>query len=291
MAGKVAAAMLAAACVLSLFLPPPRVLGGAAPAVCRWEDGAVTEETCGSVLSCLTGADETGLLLERGGKAGRIGTGEEFRAYRNLLEEGDLADLLSRPLGDVSPFERAALYRLYGTRGYYAGELFCFDGERVFRTDRTSFDEIMLLFGDLAPDLLADTGATSLVISGGAELSPRGLSGSRLVTVEARAPYFYEDGAIYRRVAGTVRLVAGLPFLTSLTAKFDYLDEDALLPCTALEEADLCGIPQDRFPHDAFAHCASLCVLHTTAENPVLAGTFQRTVAPCGCYIYRRENP
>lgn len=60
----------------------------------------------------------------------------------------------------------------------------------------------------------------------------------------------------------------------------------AFAGCSALEEIDLCGVPEGDISQSAFYGLPSLRLLHTRKEFDFEG--FARTTAPCGCYEYRR---
>lgn len=277
-------ALAAFGCALLFFVPRTTYTrGNAERYVCVWQDGEETDETRESAYAALLGAGEEGVLLMRDGKRGVIKGGEEYFAARATLEEGTLADLLRLRTDGMNGMEVAALYRTFGDRGYYAGEFFAFDGGRVVRTERTAFGEIFLSAGSFQGKNAG--GARRLILGADADFTSAALWEE--AEVEARAPYFTAGGAVCLKTAGGVRLAAVLPKTRDLIARCDFLDPGALDSCPLLETADLCGIPAERIG-DAFENCFFLQRLHTTAEDPCLAGKFRRTTADCGCYVYER---
>lgn len=236
--GQIAVLLLClTACVLVLFLPLSQKEERAKDRYeCVWADGTRTQEQYASAYSALTGISEGEILLSRGGIEGKIAGSEGFVRCEAQLKDGPLAELLELTTEGLAPLERAALFRAYGDRGYYADEMYCFDGERVSRTGRKVFKEIILVFGDLPKGLLFEAKAKKLVIRAEAELSYRGLCGALLEEAEAAAPYLVQEEAIYLQTAGGKRLVAALPNVKTLKIDCDFIDDGALAPCRAVEE-------------------------------------------------------
>ena len=228
------------ACILLLFLPFPRRVGTLQETYsCLWEDGSQTNEDYFGAFSALCGATEEGLVLEREGKTGLIQPSDEFRRAVTVFENGTLAELLSFRLGLCSRLEKAALFACYGERCYYAGESFSWDGEKISRTERTKFNEVVLLHGNLPSAFLCDAGAKTLILSENAEFTVRSLVGSKVESIVACLPYFTENGAVYLKTVGGTRLVAALPSVEYLEITCDYLDEGALSACTRLKTLKL----------------------------------------------------
>lgn len=222
---------------LVLFLPLPETRDvGKETYECTWQDGSVSRLNYAEAYSALSGITEQGVVLARGDLTGEIAGGAEFCRAAQILRTGSLARLLSLEAGDALPLERAALYRVYGNRGWYAGEFFAFDGTRVFRTSRAVFNEVALLSGNLPAGVLRVSGADKLVVFAEAKLSANALVGSNISEAEAAYPYSSEDGGIYLHTAGGKRLVAALPKVKSLRVNSRFIDEGALSPCQTIEE-------------------------------------------------------
>lgn len=228
------------ACIFTLFLPFPRRAGMSQEVyVCVWEDGSRTDEDYFGAFSALRGATEEGLVLDREGKTGLIQTSEEFRRAVTVFEYGKLAELLSFRAVSCTRLEKAALFLRYGERCYYAGERFCWDGEKISRSERTIFTEVVLLDGDLPRGFLCDTGAKMLILSKDAAFTVRSLVESRVENIVAFSPYSAEDGALYLETSSGRRLVAVLPNVEYLEINCDYIDKDALSACTQLKALKL----------------------------------------------------
>lgn len=234
-----AAALVFALLSFSLFLPfPERIESRKESYLCTWEDGTVTQETFQSVLSGLVGV-EGGALLEREGKRGAIPVSRECLAAAETLLSGGLAELLSLSVSGLSRIERAALFAAFSNRGYYADEFFAFDGERVFRTKRLGFSEVVLLYGSFSSSTLASCGAKTVYLRAEGEFSGEVLIGSQVTHIEAEEPYYTSGDAVYLRTPGGVRLVAALPGAKSLSVTCDFLDEGCLSACGGLERLAL----------------------------------------------------
>ena len=235
--------VLFGACIFTLFLPfPRRVETSQESYACVWEDGSQTIEDYFGAYSALCGATEEALVLEREGKTGLIPLSEEYRRAATVFEYGELAELLSFRLGNCSRLEKVALFLRYGERCYYSGERFCWDGEKISRTERTKFTEVVLLDGNLPSGFLRDTGAKTLILSANAAFTVRSLVGSKVEKVIASLPYFTENGAVYLETVGGRRLVAVLPNVEYLEINCDYIDKGALSACTRLKAIKL---PED----------------------------------------------
>ena len=228
------------ACIFTLFLPLPRRTETVSESYsCLWEDGTQTQEDYFGAYSALCDAREEGIVLERAGKTGLVQPSEEFRRAVTVFESGELAELLSFRLKNCNRLEKAALFLRYGERCYYSGERFCWDGEKISRTERSKFSEVVLLDGKLPSSFLRDAGATTLILSENAAFTALPLVGSKVKTVVAFAPYFTENGAVYLKTAGGTRLVAALPNAEHLEIHCDYIDEGALSACKELKTLKL----------------------------------------------------
>lgn len=272
---------------LLLFLPFPRLLSRAEENyLCRWEDGSVTYESHASALADFSSADEESCTLSRGGKEGKIALGGEYRALFRLLQRGEIAELL-RASGVSDPLERALLFNTFGDIGYYSEGLLAWDGERFALARREIFSRIFLTDGTLPADVLARTRATALILGEDAVLTGKALAGSSVREVEARAPHFVSDGAVYLRTAGGIRLSAVLPETVSLAPRCDFFDGGAFAAAERLEHLDLCSVPESRLDRDELLALPALKTLHTTmAYFPAASAS----LLPCGCYLYLIEN-
>lgn len=235
--------ILASACIalftLFFFLPFPKtILSDRKSYLCRWENGNVTSETLSAVLADFS-CDADKILIERGGLKGRIEAGEEYQNIREILESGELADLLSLKADGLNDLEKSALFLTYRSRAYYSEELFRWNGERVVRSEESEFTELVLLSGDLPTGFLKQGKAEKLILHSYAEFTAKSLKGSEIKEVDAAEPYFTRGGAVYRRTAGGVRLVAALPYVEELNAECEFLDEGCLAACTCLKKLKL----------------------------------------------------
>lgn len=237
----VAAVLLSAVGVLSLFLPFPKAVEAERREsyVCRWENGEVAAVGFLEAYSVFSGFEQDRILLDRDGKRGEIAVGEEFLRAVEIFERGELAELLAIRLGAVTRLERAALWKLYGGRGYYAGEFFSWNGKSFFRTQRKKFEEVFLLTGTLPKTLLRDTGAKKLILSGKSELTAAALFKSGVEEAEGQAPYLVEGGAVYLQTAVGKVLIAALPNVEELTLDCDFIKDGALASCEKLKRLTL----------------------------------------------------
>ena len=233
-------AVLFGACILTLFLPFPRRAETAQEVYpCLWEDGTQTSEDYFGAFSALRGGTEEGILLERAGKTGVVQAGEEYRRAVTVLERGTLAELLSFRLETCNRLEKAALFMRYGERCYYSKESFSWDGEKISRTDRTKFSEVLLLNGNVPGAFLREMGAKTLILSENAEFTARPLVGSQVENMIVHSPYFTKDGAVYLKTVGGIRLIAVLPNVEYLKIDCDYIDGGALSACIRLKTLKL----------------------------------------------------
>ena len=232
-----AAAILLTAVIAGLLLFPFSEQIGLARASyeCFWEDGTQTTERYADVCAAVTEVLEEKVLLERNGVQGVLSvSGEYIQAYRTL-RDGSLAELLALSLSVLCGAERFALGIAFGKTVFYGEEPFALDGTRVVRSDRSSAETVVLLFGELPEGYLAETGAERLVLRPEALFSADALEGSGIRSIEAEAPYSFERGAVYLDTAGGKRLVAALPELTFLEiGQVDFCDEGALASCMQL---------------------------------------------------------
>ncbi len=230
------AALVYALCAFLLTLPLPKTVAeGTETVLVLWEDGTATEESYAAVSENMTGVEEGAIVLSREGKRGTVPAGAAFSDAVRVMETGGLADLLSLRCGEISRLEQAALFRRYGKRGYYAEEYFCWNGGRVFRTQRKDFPETVLLAGKISADVLQRAGTKKLILRAEAEFSAEALIGTAVEEIEAQAPYAAEGGAVYLDTPGGRRLIAALPSVRSLTIECDFIDSGALAPCRELE--------------------------------------------------------
>ena len=209
LAGALALVLLAMAVIL--LLPRPKQAGRAETFPCLWADGAKSEETFSSALACLAGVSPEGVLLEREGNAGTVPASESLSNVVPVLEGGSLAELLSLDGSALTPLEAYAVQTFYGDRAYYDGEPFAWDGTRVWRTDKESFSEAVLLGGSFEGDFLLDSGVKTLYLRAEGEVEEDGLLYTALSRVVAEAPYFFRGGALWEERYGIERYVSALP--------------------------------------------------------------------------------
>lgn len=209
LAGALALVLLAAAVIL--LLPRPKQAGRAERFSCLWADGAKSEETFSSALTCLAGVSQEGVLLEREGNTGTVAASEGLRTVVPVLEGGTLAELLSIDGSALTPLESYAVQTFYGDRAYYDGEPFAWDGTRVRRTEKGSFSEAVLLGGSFEGDFLLESGVKKLYLRAEGEVEEDGLLYTALSRVVAEAPYFFRGGALWEERYGIERYVSALP--------------------------------------------------------------------------------
>ena len=209
LAGALALVLLAAAVIL--LLPRPKQKGRAERFPCLWADGAKSEETFSSALTCLAGVSQEGVLLEREGNTGTVPASEALSNVVPVLEGGTLAELLSLDGSALTPLESYAVQTFYGDRAYYDGEPFAWDGTRVRRTEKERFSEAVLLGGSLEGDFLLESGVKKLYLSAEGEVEEDGLLYTALSHVVAEAPYFFRGGALWEERYGIERYVSALP--------------------------------------------------------------------------------
>lgn len=209
LAGALALVLLAAAVIL--LLPRPKQTGRAERFSCLWADGAKSEETLSSALTCLAGVSQKGVLLEREENTGTVAASEALSNVVPVLEGGTLAELLSLDGSALTPLESYAVQTFYGDRAYYDGEPFAWDGTRVRRTEKESFSEAVLLGGSFEGDFLLESGVKTLYLRAEGEVEADGLLYTALSRVVAEAPYFFRGGALWEERYGIERYVSALP--------------------------------------------------------------------------------
>lgn len=223
---------------LPLFFPLPRTLsaGAGESYLCRWESGEETQETYASALRDLDGMEEGVLVLGRDGMRGEISPGTECENAVSVLENGNMGELFALRTEGLARLERAALYRAYGERLWYAGEWFGWTGEAFARRSAGEAEEVVLLSGKISAARLLEAGTKTLFLRAEAEIDETTLCGTRVETVSAEEPYRAEGGCVCLSTAGGVRLVAGLPLATQIIVPADtaFADEGALLACTEI---------------------------------------------------------
>ena len=188
LAGALALVLLAAAVIL--LLPRPKQAGRAERFSCLWADGAKSEETFSSALTCLAGVSQEGVLLEREGNTGTVAASEALSNVVPVLEGGTLAELLSLDGSALTPLESYAVQTFYGDRAYYDGEPFAWDGTRVRRTEKDSFSEAVLLGGSLEGGFLLESGVKTLYLRAEGEVEADGLLYTALSMSLPKRPTF-----------------------------------------------------------------------------------------------------
>ena len=228
---------------LLFFLPLPHArAAGDETYRCIWADGTETAESYYSAYSSLIGMDDGGaIVLGRGEKTGVVAAGEACTNAFHIFEEGGLADLLTLDISGVSRLERAALYRRYQGRLWYADEYFAWSGEEMQRTEAQRADTLVFLAGDMTASRLTETRAERLYLRAEAAFSADVVAGTNVKEVLAEAPYYAEGNTVCLSTAGGVRLLAGLPAARKVTVPENvyFADEGALLPCENLEEVEI----------------------------------------------------
>lgn len=209
LAGALALVLLAAAVIL--LLPRPKQKGRAERFSCLWADGAKSEETFSSALTCLAGVSQEGVLLEREENTGTVPASEALSNVVPVLEGGTLAELLSLDGSALAPLESYAVQTFYGDRAYYDGEPFAWDGTRVRRTEKESFSEAVLLGGSFEGGFLLESGVGTLYLRAEGEVEANGLLYTALSHIIAEAPYFFRGGALWEERYGIERYVSALP--------------------------------------------------------------------------------
>lgn len=234
------AALLFFGWAAALLLPPRGAVGAAAERyVCEW-GGTRTEESYASAYASLAGARAEGVLLERGTEQGVIAPSAAYRTLYAALEGDDFAGLLAASAQGLTRIERAAVWRTYSARLWYAGEWFSWTGAGVERTELSAHADgrtVVLFSEPPAPDVLAELGTVSLDCRGGHAPRAEDLIGTRIGELRVSAPYACTEGVLTLETAGGRRIVCGVPAATALVLPdADFADEGALLPCRVLTE-------------------------------------------------------
>ena len=236
----VGAGVFALAWAAALLFPLP----AAAPAAqerysCAWE-GESTQESYASAYAALAGAGEEGVLLVRGSERGVIAPTQAYEELYFTLTQGSFAPLLAATAQGLTRIERAAVWRTFSPRLWYADEWFSWTGDAVARTARSehvSAQTLTVFSGFPAARDLAALGVERLVLREAYPVSAEDFIGTRICALEIPAPYSVQDGAVLLATAGGVRIVCALPTVRTLALPdADYADEGALLACGGLEE-------------------------------------------------------
>ncbi len=235
--------LLALFWALLFFLPMPRSWAvGDETYRCVWADGTETEESYFSAYSDLVGMNDGGeLVLGRGDLTGVIAASEACQSAFHVFENGGLGDLLQLNISAVTRLERAALYRRYQNRLWYADEYFAWSGEALQRTEAQRAETLVLLAGDMTATRLIETQAERLFLRADANFSASVVEGTAVKEVLAEQPYSSEGNTVCLSTPGGVRLLAGLPAARTVTVpeRVYFADEGALLPCTQLEAVEI----------------------------------------------------
>lgn len=239
----VGAGMFALAWAAALLFPLP----AAAPVAqerysCAWE-GESTQESYASAYAALAGAGEEGVLLVRGSERGVIAPTQAYEELYSTLTQGSFAPLLAATAQGLTRIERAAVWRTFSPRLWYADEWFAWTGEGVARTQPGArFDgSTLVLFSDPPPDVqLAQLGTRTLIFRDAGTVTARDLVGTRIERIFIPAPYAFSKGVVTLDTAGGRRIVCGVPAARTLVLPdADFADEGALLACEELEALTL----------------------------------------------------
>lgn len=226
---------------VAVFLPMPRTSSDSEVYLCAWSDGTETEIGYFEACRDLYGMDGDGILLRRGELTGVVGAGSACLAAVETLETGGLERLLQTNVSLMTELERAALYRRYRARLYFAGGFFGWTGERFERTGAGGADELVLLAGAIPRESFVSVGAKTVQLRAAAEFSASLLAGTQVERVFAEYPYSANGDAVCIFSTGGTRLIAGMPLSRAVhvPAETEFADEGALLPCQSLEEVEL----------------------------------------------------
>lgn len=206
-----------------------------------WESGE-TRESYASAYADLAGAGQNGVLLRRAGEEGVIPPTAAYLHLRTMLEEGGLEQLLSASAQGLTRIERAALWRTYSARRWYADEWFSWTGEGIARAPQPEQEvhTLTVFSGMPSAQTLALIGTERLIVRGEYPLSAADLIGTRIAELEMPAPYLVRDGAVLLDTAGGRRIVCALPVREELVLPdADYADTGALLACSRLREVSI----------------------------------------------------
>lgn len=225
--------------IVMLFFRIPQTEDRELPFECEFEDGTKTMISFSDALKSFKWAETDCIVLEKEGVLGRVRVCETYTACMKGLSGGEVLTLFSLRGAELNGLEKTAILSRFRDTGYYLDEFFAWDGERVLPEDRSDFSEVYLIGGSMRKGILQKTGATRLVIKTDADFSASALTDSAVKEVIAEDPYFVKEGAVYKRTAGGVRLISGLPFAEELTVSCDYLDEGSLAPCGQLKKLKL----------------------------------------------------
>ena len=237
------AVLMFAGCTAAVILPLPQAAGAAQQTyVCRWAEGE-TRETYASAYPALVGAGKEGAVLERAGERGVVAPTAAYRALYDVLEGGSLAVLLEQSAAGLARIERAAVFRTFAPRLWYArDDWFAWNGNCVVRTSLSarSRAETLTLFSDPpSPSVLAALGAKRLIfpdiLAKEGLIEAADLVGTAVEAVTMSAPYAFAGGVVTLDTPGGRRIVCGMPTATALTLPdAEFADEGALLACERL---------------------------------------------------------
>lgn len=233
------ALLVAAGCIVALFLPFPSLYGRAGRVLCVWEDGTTVWESYAAASAAVCGTEPQRILLRRDDIGGYTEAGETYGRVIARFEGAQLADLLGETW-ELAPIERAALWKSYGDTLWYDGGTFAWDGTEVRLTQREHAARVILLSGAFEGDMLSHSGATVLSLRAQSQPCAADFVGSAVQTILCEAPYYMQGGALCKGTAGGDRLIAALPAARELSVSdVRYADRGALLACTQLERLTL----------------------------------------------------
>lgn len=223
------------------FLTPPAGEGAAVGGdtyLCRWENGTETEETYYDAYFGFVGWENDDIVIERGGMRGEISPSEACKNVLSVLEAGNFGETCALSTDGITRLERAALYRRYYGRSWYAEKWFDWTGEGLAAADARSVEEAVLLEGAISPEQLNEVGAKTLYLRKAAAFDENTLVGTKVEKIFAQEPYRADGETVCLITAGGVRLLAGLPLAESIEVPQDirYADEGALIACTQVRE-------------------------------------------------------
>ena len=227
-----------------------------------WEEGE-TQESYLSAYPALVGAGEAGVLLERDKKQGYVPASEAYMRLYPVLEGGGLNELLASSAEGVTRLERAALWRTFSPRLWYADEYFGWTEEGFTRRELPEHgDGSLVLFSEPpAPRELAALGIRLLVMREGSAVTAEDLVGTQVEEIRAQPPYSFAEGVLTRSTPGGERIVCAVPPARTLVLPdVPFADEGALLACENLQriQVPFVGDRADgRGEHPEFAHLFS----------------------------------
>ncbi len=271
---KAVAAFCVVVC-LFLLLPFPFRDAGGETYRCAWSDGTVTTESYTSAYAALYGIDEDGVVLYRDGKLGKLTVG--ITSVYSVLESGNLGEILSCVFEGGARIEKAALYRTFSGRVWYADGFFVWTGDRVERAERAEGNELVLLDGSISSETLRSTNASTVYLRASAEVTADMFWGTGVKEVYALPPYFASGGAVYLKTAGGTRLLTALGSVETLAIDpaVDFMDEGALLSCERLKTLTL-PFAGNMKESAGSAFCGEIAYLFSDGREYFVPGTLER---------------